>query len=91
MRSLVLVMFVLLLPVPAYSQDAKDRSADGSSVEEPITITITGVDNMSADTVAAINRLAAVLESIQTSGVELPDDQIAALDELIASLTRLVE
>ena len=91
MRSVVLMLCALLLPVPAYSQDVEDRSAEGSLVQEPITITITGVDDMSADTVAAINRLAAVLESIQTSGVELRDEQLAALEELIANMTHLVE
>ncbi|MEL6368587.1 MAG: hypothetical protein AAFQ16_11575 [Pseudomonadota bacterium] len=91
MRTLVLLVCSLFLQALAYAEAEDTLTTDGSLVEKPITITITGVDDMSTDTVAAINRLAAVLESIQTSSVELPDEQLAALDELIAGMTRLVE
>lgn len=91
MRTLVLLVCSLFLQALAYAEAEDTLTTDGSLVEKPITITITGVNDMSTDTVAAINRLTAVLESIRTSGIALPGDELTALNEVITSLTRLVE
>ncbi len=91
MRSFILVLYCLLLHAPAYPQEVEPLRTDSSSGEAPITITITGLDDMSADTLAAIDRLTVVLESIQTSGITLPRDELTALNEVITSLTNLVE
>ncbi|MEL6302430.1 MAG: hypothetical protein AAFV47_11150 [Pseudomonadota bacterium] len=91
MRSFILVVYCLLLHAPAYPQEVEPLRTDSSPGEAPITITITGLDDMSADTLAAIDRLTVVLESIRTSGIALPGDELTALNEVITSLTRLVE
>ncbi|MEL6215334.1 MAG: hypothetical protein AAFQ99_06635 [Pseudomonadota bacterium] len=91
MRAFILVLYCLLLHAPAYAQEVEPLRTDSSPGEAPITITITGLDDMSADTLAAIDRLTVVLESIQTSGITLPRDELTALNEVITSLTNLVE